>query len=185
MLHVSVNNSTEYLDLEMEQRKILDALERSKHGDQFRLHPVPAATAADVVREVSNKKPRILHFSGHGDKHVLCLRDSLGAELELFADDFRDFLEGRGIELLVLNSCYSDTTAALAEPFVSAIVGTTDEVDDEEAADFSFSFYQALGDGHTIQQAFDDARDAVLMAGGDDVFRLRGTADTRIVPQHR
>ena len=86
-------------------------------------------------------------------------------------------LGGRGIRLVVLNSCFSISTVADLAAAVVAVVGTTARVGDEAARRFSTAFYRTLGDGYSVGEAFRDGRDAVDVHMLDDVFKMRGDMD--------
>lgn len=139
------------------------------------------ATASDLVLEVQKHRPDVIHFAGHSDRTGISLEDNLGQELAVTTDDFAAFLQGRSVALLMLSSCFSTEVGESCLAHVGAVVGTTDLVDDDEAAAFSQDFYRALAEGRTVGEAERAARDAMVMSGKDeDLFRLSGDPDIRI-----
>jgi hypothetical protein len=112
----------------------------------------------DLTRALLELRPRIVHFSGHGGGEAdgVFLEDEAGnacevppeAVAELFAA-----LDG-GVECVVLNACYSQPQAQAISAHVPFVVGTPDAIADEAAVAFSVGFYQALGAGCAIPQAY-------------------------------
>jgi len=53
-------------------------------------------------------------------------------------------------------------------------MGTTTAVGDEDARRFAVAFYRSLGNGLSVEEAFRDGTDTVVLSGGTDVFKSRG-----------
>jgi CHAT domain len=130
-----------------------------------------------LIRHVRTEKPTVIHFSGHGSTKGIVLRSDDGAHAEVTGPSLQHFLNGRGVEFLVLNACYTKAQAEHVGSAVNAIVGTTTAVDDEAARRFSVAFYRAPGEGLSIRGAFRDGRDAVVLQGLPDVFWNAGELD--------
>jgi hypothetical protein len=60
---------TKSLRLAEEVREIDEGLQRAKHRDQFDLQQKWATRPRDLRRAVSELKPTIIHFCGHGKGH--------------------------------------------------------------------------------------------------------------------
>ena len=58
------------------------------------------------------------------------------------------------VECVVLNACYSRVQAAEINKHVNYVIGTKKEIRDDAAIFFSTGFYEALGDGVTIEKAY-------------------------------
>jgi hypothetical protein len=80
----------------------------------------------------------------------------------------------------VLNSCFSEEQAAAVKDVVDFVVGTEQELGDEAARRFSVAFYRALGDGHSLGDAFRDGGDTVALYGLQDVFRVFGNLSLKL-----
>ena len=135
----------------------------------------------DLVRYVRAEKPNIIHFSGHGSKGGIILRTDAGGFKQVDGTSLRRFLEGRGVDLVVLNACYSKEQAEGIITSVKAVVGTTDAVNDVAARRFSVAFYRTLGDGLNVSDAFRDGVDATLLEGFPDVFYKGGKENLVLV----
>lgn len=166
--------NTSHLDLEEELRGV-------KLRDSIRLVAKHAVRPDDLVRHVREENPNVIHFSGHGSTTGIALRDDTGGHRDVEGAQLERFLRGRGVELVVLNSCYSKHQADPILAAVKAVVGTTDAVDDEAALRFTSAFYRSLGDGYTVREAFRDATDAVALHGLPDVFHCDGDMDLVLV----
>src|SRR5207245_2509466 len=94
----------------------------------------------DLIRHVRAEKPNVIHFSGHGSTTGIILRDDSGGYQAVAGANLKRFLEGRGVELVVLNACYSKSQADTIKGAVKTVVGTTDAVGDEAARRFTVAF---------------------------------------------
>ncbi len=134
-----------------------------------------AVRLQDIQKELLNNRPRILHFSGHGDEGVLLFEKDDGTTAELDGDVLADILEAYGgLECLVLHACYSEKVARACAKHVRIVVGSTDEVDDETAPKFTYAFYQGLANGRPYENAFamGQAEVRTVSASQADCYRL-------------
>ncbi|MBY5881155.1 CHAT domain-containing protein [Rhizobium leguminosarum] len=162
------------LDLEKEIHAVDRELQTVKFRDQITLLVSQAIQADDLVRLLRDEKPDIVHFSGHGSPDGIIVRDERNDYRPIPGPSLARLLKDRGVKLLVLNSCYSEAQARVIDSSQSAVVGTTDTLDDEAARRFSVAFYRTLGNGHTLADAFRDGGDAVALHDLPDVFQIRG-----------
>jgi hypothetical protein len=73
----------------------------------------------------------------------------------------------RGLELVFLNGCATQQQVqGLLEAGVSAVIATSQAVDDMVATNFADRFYQGLANGATIRTSFAEAEGAVQIAKG-------------------
>jgi CHAT domain-containing protein len=172
---------TSPLDLEEELRKLEAELRSVKFRDSIALVARHAVRPDDLVRHVRSEKPNVLHFSGHGTAKGIILRTDTGGYQEVEGRTLERFLNGRGVELVVLNACYSKGQADTIQRAVRGVVGTTDAVADEAARRFSVAFYRSLGDGYSVRDAFRDGGDAVALHGLEDVFHAAGDLELALV----
>jgi hypothetical protein len=172
-----------------EVREIEDKLERSRLKGQFKLEKVFAARAQDVSRAMHELHPQIVHFSGHSTtKGELCFEDDAGEMrpaspdgLAMLFEQFPDEVSG-----VVLNACHTLPQAKAVGPHVGYVTGTPKAILDTAALAFSRGFYEALGYGRAIPEAFKLACAQVKMEGWDQTLPfLLGTGkpplDTRPV----
>ncbi|MDJ0692138.1 MAG: CHAT domain-containing protein [Xenococcaceae cyanobacterium MO_188.B32] len=149
---------TEQLRLNAEIREIEDALERGKNREQFILRSKVAVRVEDLQRSIRQEAARIVHFCGHGTgSQGLVLETTSGQQqlldTQAIADLFKLFAER--VECVVLNACYSQVQAAEINQHINYVIGTKKEIRDDAAIAFSQGFYEALGDGETIERAYE------------------------------
>jgi hypothetical protein len=182
ILFLAANPSqTSSLDLEEDLRSLEQELRGVKFRDAITLMARHAVRPDDLIRHVRAYKPNVIHFSGHGSKAGIILRDDTGGYQAVEGANLKRFLEGRGVDLVVLNACYSQGQADTIYGAVKTVVGTTDAVGDEAARRFTVAFYRAIGDGLSVGEAFRDGGDAVALHGLIDVFRSEGDLDLILV----
>ncbi|MEL6654079.1 MAG: CHAT domain-containing protein [Bacteroidota bacterium] len=204
ILFLAANPSqTGRLKLDQEIREIEEGLRRSNHRDSFELVQKWAIRPADLRRAMLDENPQIVHFSGHGvtqglsgeakegtrslffEEEKISMQDydggiviedndgspkvlpaaTLGKLFELFAGKVR---------CVLLNACYSESQAKELKPHIPYIIGMNDAVPDNAAIVFATGFYDALGAGKDIEQAFEHGKVAVEFEGipGADIMVL-------------
>jgi CHAT domain-containing protein len=156
------------LNLDQEIRGITEKIRAAAHRDHLNLISVWAVQPDDLLQALNEHRPHIVHFSGHGYGHhgiILLERDgssklvnavALAALFKTLKDNLR---------VVILNACYSSVQATAISGIVDFTIGMKDSISDEAAATFAASFYRAIGFGRSIQEAFDQAKAALLLAG--------------------
>ncbi len=79
----------------------------------------------------------------------------------MIADLFKLFKNQ--VECVVLNACYSQVQAAEINQHINYVIGTKKEIRDDAAIFFSTGFYEALGDGETIERAYEFGRNPIQL----------------------
>lgn len=69
------------------------------------------------------------------------------------------------IKCVILNACHSQKQADAIIEHVDYVIGMNTEVPDRTAISFAISFYDALGAGESIENAFNIAKDMLLIDG--------------------
>ncbi len=166
ILIVAVNPpNTARLRLDEEVREIEYGLRRSKFRDRFVVSSIWAVRIRDIRRALLDLEPNIVHFAGHGRVNGLLLEDEFGfptcipsaalsALFELFTNQ---------IECLILNACYSAKQAMTIGKNINYVIGMREEIKDKAAIEFSIGFYDALGAGKTIEEAYKFGCNAIQM----------------------
>ena len=172
ILFISANSPADrHIDIEDEQRGVQESLKAARHRDHFAVVFVPAIRADELPTYLSNESPAVVHFAGHSWPDGFIFR---GSDVPISGVQLTEAFRNRGVRLVVLNSCFSLDLAEAINNVVPSVVGTTKALDDHDAVRFSARLYRGLGDGHTVGEAFRDARDAVGLTGGEDVFKTVG-----------
>ncbi|HYR09966.1 MAG TPA: CHAT domain-containing protein [Longimicrobium sp.] len=153
--------------LDEDVREIRIKVRAAEHRDALAFDYHLAARPDDLVQALSETQPQVVHFSGHGGSRGLMLVDPQGLRPH-YVDEValsQLFQAFRGdIRLVVLNACFSLPQAEAIAKVVGCTIGTSGAISDEAAITFGASFYRAVGFGHSIQAAFDQARAALALS---------------------
>lgn len=147
-----------HLRIGKEFREIQEQLQLSKYRDRFRLKlPQLSVRPADISRALLATEPRIVHFSGHGaSTGALCFENQQGqthpVKPDALAELYKQF--ANQVDCVLLNACYSETQARAIAEHIKYVIGMNKAIGDEAAIAFAIGFYQALGAGRTIEDAF-------------------------------
>lgn len=166
MLSANPKDSTP-LRLDEEVREIEAGLQRAQNREQFELHQKWALRPRDIHRAMLDVDPQIVHFSGHG----------VGEEGLVFEDDIRQakLIDGEAlaglfklfpkVECVLLNACYSEIQAKAIAKHIPYVIGMNQAIGDKAAIEFAVAFYDALGAGRNVNDAFKFGCNAIRMAG--------------------
>lgn len=148
-----------HLRLDKETREIQESLQRSQHKHQIELEIRQAVRSQDLQRALLDVKPTIVHFSGHGDdQYGLVLEDNQG-QAHYLPDSaveklFKLFAK-YNLQCVVLNACYSEHQAKAIARHIPYVIGMNSAIQDVAAIEFSRAFYDAIGAGETIDNAYE------------------------------
>jgi hypothetical protein len=166
----------EPLRLDKETRTIQKRMRATEYRDSIFIEWRPARQIPDLIQDLNEIRPHVLHFSGHGNSKELAFEDSNGLATPLGNDQLGRLLGAapETIRLILFNSCDSTAQAELATSHVDLAIGMDATVEDEAAQIFAGQFYNSLGFGHSVQKAFDQARFQVEAewGGGHEIPRL-------------
>jgi len=156
------------LRLDEEVRLITHKIRAAEYRDSVELISVWALRPTDLLDALNEHKPTIVHFSGHGsDQDEIILQDDAGlskpvskaALVKMFK-----FVSSR-TRVVIFNTCFSSQQAKEVSNHIDATVGMKTSIGDEAARIFSASFYSAIGFGKSVNEAFEQARIALLLDG--------------------
>jgi len=145
------------LRTDLELRDVKEQLQLSRHRDRYRIEDRPAVRWKDIRQALSYHRPRIVHFSGHGDKegNLVIERDGGGAELvtpEGVAGLFDVYRTS--LECVFVNACYSERLARAVFQTIDNVIGMRWEIGDQAAVEFSIGFYSGYFNGLRVPDAF-------------------------------
>lgn len=178
-LAASPSDDTSRLQLDEEMRAIREKLRESRERDQFVVEQEWAVRVEDLSGHLLRHKPHIVHFSGHGSQAgQLILKDNAGESKPVASEALTRLFAilKDNIRCVVLNACYSDVQAEGIVESIDCVVGMTRAIPDESAIVFAASFYQALGYGRNIQEAFDLGCTQIKMEQSPKFARRRDLA---------
>jgi hypothetical protein len=168
ILILSVNpKDTARRRLDEEHREIDEGLKRAKNRQRFSIQAKWAIRLRDLRRAMLDHEPQIVHFCGHGyesgllvedetGKAKLVSKDAISGLFALFADQ---------IECVLLNaSCTQKQTEAIAK-HIKYVIGMRKPLSDKAALEFAIGFYDAIGAGKNIDDAFKFGCNALQLYG--------------------
>jgi tetratricopeptide (TPR) repeat protein len=171
ILILSANpKNTHRLRLDEEVREIEEGLRRSKKRDEFKIFTQVAVRLRDLRRAMLEYEPHIVHFSGHGGVQGIMLEDETGNAVIVSPDALAGLFElfKDTVVCVLLNSCYSESQATAINKHIPYVIGMSHAIPDEAALEFAIGFYDALGAGKPINEAFRFGSNAVQLFGFPD-----------------
>jgi len=152
--------------LDEEARLIGEKIRASAHRDVLEFHTRWAVRPMDVFQAINELKPTIVHFSGHGTSaDTLVLQDDQGNAKHVPLEGIVSAMAigSDNLKLVFFNTCFSFNQAAACIRHVPAAIGMNRDVGDLPARFFAAQFYSAIGFGHSIHRAFNQAKALVAM----------------------
>ncbi len=146
------------LRLGEEFREIQEKLKLAQLRDHFKLAlPQLSIRPADISQALLDVQPQIVHFSGHGaSTGALCFENQLGqthlVQPDALAALFEQF--AHQVNCVLLNACYSEIQAKAIAEHIKYVIGMNQAIGDQAAIAFAIGFYQALGAGRAIEDAY-------------------------------
>jgi hypothetical protein len=113
---------------------------------------------------VNCNKPTILHLSSHGSTQGVLFEEMVGGPTHVArTDELTRFYTqcGRGLQLVVLAACNSETLGRDACLAVPHVIASTCKIEDEMTVNFMSRFYSILASGGTVKEAFQLSCDRV------------------------
>ncbi|NDJ25523.1 CHAT domain-containing protein [Nostoc sp. B(2019)] len=140
-----------------ELREIQERLQLAKLREKFKLDQRMSMRPTDIGQALLDIQPHIVHFSGHGTANgSLCFENRVGEIHPIMPDAlaalFEQFTDQ--ISCVLLNSCYSEIQAVAISEHIDYVIGMNQAIGDDAAIAFAIGFYQALGAGRTIEDAY-------------------------------
>ena len=145
------------LRLGQEHREIQEKLQIAKQRNLFHLEERMAVRPQDLTQALLDTEPQIVHFSGHGIYNgALCFEDEMGITHPIEPSGLAALFEHFSgmVQCVILNACYSEMQAKAIVKHIDYVIGMKQEVADKAAIAFAVGFYQGLGAGLDIDDAY-------------------------------
>jgi hypothetical protein len=154
--------------LDEEAREIQEKIRKAEYRDSMEFITHWAARPDDLLQFLNQYKPDVVHFSGHGsDTEEIILLDKDGKPKPVskaaLVSLFRNFK--KSTQVAVLNACFSQAQAESIAEEIDCAIGMTRAISDDAAIVFAGSFYRAIGFGHSVEEAFEQGKTALLAEG--------------------
>lgn len=156
------------LRLDEEARSITEMISKSKHRDSIKFQTCWAVQPKDVLQAINEYNPSIVHFSGHGsDDDEIIFQTNTGAAKFVTKEAIVQTMmaSSEEIRLVFFNTCYSRNQAEAVVEHVETTIGMNTSIGDEAALTFSSQFYSAIGFGHSVDKAFEQAKALLMLEG--------------------
>ncbi|WP_163696134.1 NACHT domain-containing protein [Adonisia turfae] len=156
---------TSRLRLDEEIRDIQEGLKLSTGRNAFEVITQWAVRTKDLRRALLEYAPQIVHFSGHGAGELgLILENEMGhAEPVAATVLVQLFKLCPSVECVVLNACYSQVQALAIAQHVPYVIGMNQAIGDVIAIQFAVGFYDALGYGRSLAEAYEFGMAAIAV----------------------
>jgi WD40 repeat protein len=150
-------DSASPLHIRQEAREIEEQLRQGSMRDRFKVHLEMAARPRDISGAMLRLRPQVVHFSGHGTRAgAIVVENNQGEphpiDTAVLGELFEQFSEH--VECVILNACYSQVQAEVITQHIDYVIGMEKAIKDKAAVAFSVGFYQALGEGCEIEEAY-------------------------------
>lgn len=162
---------TTRLTLDEESREIREKVRAAIGRDHIDFRTCAAARPDDLLHELNEYRPHVVHFSGHGEGNpgILMSSPSGGSQLVTGPALRRVFTALKDdIRVVLLNACYSSVQAQEIGTVIDFVIGMTFGIDDDAARVFASSFYRALAFGRSVANAFEQGVAAISLHGLPD-----------------
>ena len=152
--------TTQPLQLKKETELIREKLQQTEFGKNYIVYGEENAFIEDLSKYLLKYEPRILHFSGHGNSQGEIILNNRQGEAEVLSlETLSDLLsivrkDGKPIECVVFNACFSLKKADAVAHQVGCVIGMKKEIGDDSALIFAEEFYQGLAYQRSYYQAF-------------------------------
>lgn len=154
------------LRLDEEIREIQKKIRESEYRNSINFKSIWATRPTDLLQAINEYQPTIVHFSGHGsDQDELILQDDNGMTKPVRKETIVELFKfsSNKIKLVIFNTCFSENQALGIISHIPAAIGMGDSIGDIAARVFSSQLYSAIGFGKSIEDAFNQARIALML----------------------
>lgn len=188
ILFVAANpDGTLQLRLAEECAAIRREIKLTLHRDDLRFEAREAVGIIDLVRNLDELAPTVLHISGHGGRDGLLLQDEHGQPQRVSPRALAMIIEAatRTPRVVVLNVCHSAAHAEALRTSVDCVVCIDGAIQDFAARMLAIRLYGAIGNGGSVGNAVktgvaalaahdlpDELMPRCVTRDGVDAFRL-------------
>lgn len=170
ILYLSADpNRTNVSLIDEEARAIRRQLRSGSNQLHFGFESREAVRLDDILESISEVRPTVVHFSGHGaaptqrqrfdrapsTEGIQIIEDPDGKRF-LNCEDLRSIFENfaSNVKLVILNVCYSEMQAKAISTIIDFTIGIRREIDSKSAIIFSSQLYSSLSHGRSLNAAF-------------------------------
>ena len=165
------------LRLDKEIRLIREKIQASEYRDSINLESRWAVRPDDLLREINDVQPHIIHFTGHGsDNHDIVLETTEGNTKLLSKEVVTQLIKtmSDSMRLVVFSNCFSSGQAEAVTEHIDCAIGMNEAVYEDAAMEFAAQFYSAIAFGKSVRAAYEQGKLAMILAGkeGNEIPEL-------------
>jgi CHAT domain len=192
VLYLTANpDQAHSLRVDAEVRQVQDAVRGSPYRDNISLEYRPAADLGSLIEGLNDHRPRIVHFSGHGDYDGIAVDSAKVARRPVQTVSFELLAKALSAtdappDIIVLNACKSAGARKAFLPPAKVVIVMRDSISDLAATAFAAKFYAAIAAGQSVKSAFAQGKVAVEIASINeadtpDLFFASGVDPAKII----
>lgn len=157
-----------------EDRTLRESIQLSPDSNTFEVETLNAATVDDLRRALLKNKFDIVHFSGHGTRAGLFFEDVNGKRMVPSSNALAELLSRRNVNTVLLNACYSLSVGEITSIGLDFTIASSGPISDPAAIEFTRGFYDAIGAGNSVPDAYEEGLSAARLKSLDiDTILLR------------
>lgn len=156
------------LSLDEEVRSIKEMISKSRHRDVVKFESCWAVRPGDILQQINEYQPTIVHFSGHGSEDdELVLMDIHGQTKLVSMTSIVQAMSvaNDNLRMVFFNTCYSKNQASSVVEYIECAIGMNTSITDKAAQIFSAQFYSSIGFGLSVERSFKQAKAALMLEG--------------------
>jgi len=156
------------LRLDEEVRSIKEMIRSSRHRDAVKLESCWAVRPGDILQNINEFSPTIVHFSGHGssDDELVLMDNNSNTKLVSMQSIVQAMsVANDNLRLVFFNTCHSQNQASKVIEHVECAIGMSTSIRDDAARVFSAQFYSSLTFGLSVEKSFNQAKAALMLEG--------------------
>jgi hypothetical protein len=190
VLFLAVNpQGTQPLNLSEEFLQIFERAQKSKFRHSLEIIPRRDVRPEDVAQVLMSERPHIFHFCGHANLVLQTgsrsdsVRDFVSKPTPAACELILQNAQGNrvpvnqgalvhlfktipdNLRVVVLNACHTRPLAEAIAETIDCTIGMNRPIGDEAAIAFAGSFYEAIGFGRSVKEAFELGRNMMMRQG--------------------
>ncbi|MFN8444205.1 MAG: AAA family ATPase [Caldilineaceae bacterium] len=172
--------------LSREANEVRGQLDRARKAGLCDLVVRTGVSAQEVLSVFGDPEYRnriaLFHYAGHAEDYLLLLQEGVGESAAADARGLAAFLKGQhALQMVFLNACATrEQVQYLLDAGISAVIATSQLIEDTLATDFAIQFYTSLANGVSLDRAFDEAKGAIQFKHSDLVAQLQAQPNAEL-----
>lgn len=153
------------LDFKKQYREITRAVAKSAQPGSIAVDPVYDVTTESLFASLNQHSPHVVHYSGKQERGRIVIHDADGDLTTMSARDVARILRSldSATRMVIVDTCYSYPCASEIAQSVDFALGVKSWIREWQANLFYATFYNALAAGRTVENAWLQAKTALVI----------------------